>query len=89
MIISGPRGKSKAEGSRVCCSKSPTLGPQRVAVPGKEAVYWAIGQMLDSFPFVFTFTIQVKLKADCWFLFELIPLKRNSISCEKKTWKAI
>lgn len=49
---------------------------------------WASRQMLDSFPFVFTWKlVKVKLQADCWLLLELITMKRNTISCEK-TWKA-
>lgn len=48
---------------------------------GKEEVDWAIGQMLDSSPFVFSWKpMKVKLKADCQLLLKLITLKRNSVS---------
>ena len=48
---------------------------------GKEEVDWALGQMLDSSPFVFSWKpMKVKLKADCQLLLKLITLKRNSVS---------
>lgn len=56
----------------------------------REVVDWAIGQALDSSPFVFSGKpMKVELKAACLFLLELITVKRNSISYEKKSWKAV
>lgn len=45
--------------------------------------------MLDSAPFVISWKpVKVKLKVHYWFLHELITLKRNNSSYEKRTWKA-
>lgn len=46
--------------------------------------------MLDFFFFVFSGKLmKVKLKVVCLFFFELIIVKRNSISYEKKSWKVV